>query len=331
MKRWLIVVLLGSRLAAAAQENYSLQETSLLPVRFYVGDHVELRIHIKAKPGVGLRPPDPLPRGSWLQIDRILCSRIREDIWLARIFFTTYKPGSHLLPEIDLGEIRLTDLKVETRSILFDRRAGRIAESRSGRYAGDYLEQNADRPALKTGEWHTEEPGGPREQLFLPGTWARLGGVLVVVITAPLMFFFGLRISTRLIRYYRLRMRKSLARTRANRALRLLKRRLREYDARGFFIRITDIMREYLERRLRFPAYAATTLELNRGLAAHFARTAPSPTFEKLSVDIVALFRQGDRVKFGGDDLVEGERELVIDKVSGFVVSLEEAAQNVDV
>ena len=138
-------------IVAWGQSGPGPQNISFLPKRYYVGDRVELRLQLTVPPGKSLTAPQPPRGGVWLDIIEIKCTPIRDGLWVVQIIFTSYRPGQHLLPAIDLGAIKIADLRAETRSILVDKNFDKLA--------------------------------GPKGQLTVPGT-----GVKVVL---AIIFIFG--------------------------------------------------------------------------------------------------------------------------------------------
>jgi hypothetical protein len=303
MKRVLLSLLLSIwlclSLSCIAQEasSYLIQEINFLPVRYYVGDNVELRLRIEA-PGRDLRPPEPLFRGNWLVVRDVSCTRIRGHVWEVRIFFTTFRPGRHVLPDIDLGSAMLTGLKAETRSILDDK--------------------GVDRPAAQKG------------QLLLPGTWRALIITVFFLFLLPPLLYRTLKGCASLLRRYSILRQRMLPCNRIMRALKRLEQRLGDYDCAAFFAQITGLLREYLNSRLDFPAQTSTTLELEMLLPGALARVSPSSETHSLTPGVIRLFQRADYVKFGGGSASQAEMTGVLGQVSQIVDGIEEVMQRVE-
>ena len=285
MKKILVLFLFVPIFLSRAEEVFTVKEISFIPVRHYVGDVVELRVRVIGSELGTLRPPDPLPQGNWLDIKRVICTRIRKDDWEVRVEFTTFKPGSHLIPPLDLDSVVLPEIRTETRSILEDKDATRIED--------------------------------PKGQLFLPGTWLTLtlwGFLLFGLPPIAIVFFRGLK---KAIRQYRLTRDRQIPRNRIHRILRKLRKESGILKARSFFIILTSAVREYLTSRLNLPAETATTEELEYLLPQRISDTI-------LTKEMVSLFSKADLVKFGGISSREKEMISILDRVDRMVEKVEE-------
>ena len=294
-------ILVGLSLPCMAQESpqntYVIQDSSFLPVRFYVGDNVELRLRLEV-PGGDLRPPSDTSEGNWLVLRDITCVRIKGQVWEVRIFFTTFRPGRHVLPDIDLGEIVLANLRAETRSILEDK-----------------------------GE---EKPAGQKGQLLLPGTVRMLILAALVILLMPPFLYKAFRGGLAVLKSYNaLRLRK-LPHSRLLRALDRLQTRMKDYDAAAFFTQITRLLREYFDGRLHIPAQTSTTLELRLLLLEALSRAHPSGEISLVTSGVIDLFQRADYVRFGGQSASPREMADVLDEVSQFVEKVEGVVKHVE-
>ena len=280
-----LVLFLASTHGLEAQSGHTVREYGFIPVRYYVGDVVDLRIRVTGSDATPLSPPSDIPAGNWLEIKEIICSRVSRDEWEVRLRFATFKPGSHLLPSIDLGGMIVPEIRTETRSILDDKGSDRI-DSLKG-------------------------------QLILTGTWFSLGlGVFVLVALPPLAILsYRLTLST-LSRYRTVRNRR-LPRSRIVRILRRLSRLIGKIDPRVFFIRISAALRHYLAGRWDLPALTATTMELKRLLPEKIPDAG-------LHREVVSLFSRADLVKFGGAVSEEMEMRSTISRIEELVQKMEE-------
>ena len=281
---WLILLLISPP-NLAADTGYSVREYGFIPVRYYVGDVVDLRIRVTGSDTASLSSPSDMPAGSWLEIREITCVQVRKDEWEVRLRFATYKPGSHLLPTVDLGGMILPEIRTETRSILDDKGSDRIE-------------------SLK-------------DQMILTGTWLSLGLGVFLLIVLPFLVMLLYRFSGGMMKRYRTTRDRRLPRSRILRILRQLSRLLDKLDPRTFFIRISAAMRQYLVGRWDLPALTATTSELERLLPEKI----PNPGLHR---ELVALFNRADLVKFGGAVSEDTEMRSIISRAGELVQRMEE-------
>jgi hypothetical protein len=296
VKLWILSIFILLSHVGFSQEDFTLQDTSFLPARYYVGDRVELRVRLTNVSG-DLRSPESLPPGSWLVVNEILCTRLREGTWEARIHFTTFRPGRHILPPIDLGAVTLSNMKAETRSI---------------------LEGSEE-----------EKPAGVKGQLILRGTWWRILGIASAIFLIPLVVFQSARMVLGFYRRYSLKRRRLVPMHRVLRALKRLKGQVEKYDPSGFFTEVTHILKSYIGARLHFSALTATTRELDRGLPVALSVCNENADPSVLH-DINALLQRADLVRFGGFESSREEMHSVVDEVKVIVETLEEVVENVE-
>ncbi len=279
------------------QDTYIIQDSSFLPVRFYVGDNVELRLRLEV-PSRDLRPPSHTSGGNWLVFREITCARIKGQVWEVRILFTTFQPGRHVLPDIDLGGIVLSNLRAETRSILEDK--------------------------------EQEKPAGQKGQLLLPGTVRTVILTALGVLLMPPILYKLIRGGLSVLkRYNKLRQRK-LPRSRILRALDRLQARLKDHDAAAFFTQVAGLLREYLNGRLHIPAETSTTLELRLLLPEALSRAHPSGEIRLVTSGVIDLFQRADYVRFGGQSASQREMADVLDEVFQFVDNIEGVVAHVE-
>ena len=313
-----MLFLVTTTLCGRAQEAYSVSESSFLPVRFYVGDEVELRLRLQVTQAE-LEPPRALPSSRWLTVEDVQCNRYRPDEWVVRIHFVTFKPGSHTLPALDLGGLHLENIKVETRSIL--------------------------------GDSEQTRPAGLKGQLGLPGTTWKLTVLILSLLAAPGLLLYGARLIRRVYLGYRELRRRLEPRKRILRELRRLLGRLEECPQDEFFSQITRLLREYFQRRFAVPAPMSTTEEL-RGILAEAlagalsaepagrsespvsseepAAPARPPFGTELSERVVRLLRRADWVRFGSFESSPEEMRETVAAAVAIVETIEGEAGHVE-
>ncbi len=277
--------------SAAAQAGYAVLESGTAPLRYYVGDPVELRLRVRVAAGAkggDLRAPAKMPSAPRLDVQRVLVAPLGGGEWDVRIDFVSFAPGQMRLPRLDLGAVVLDDLRVQTASILEEKRA--------------------DRPAP------------PREQLFVPGTALRLALAAAAVIGGPLLAAWLAARAVRVGRGLARRRRLALPWSRLQRALRRLRLRSARLAGREFYIELTAALRVYLERRHGLAATTATTRELGERLRV----LAPSGGEREAADGLARLFAWGDWVTFGGAAAGPEERIAAVESAGACSRRLEE-------
>ncbi len=277
----------------AAQPGYTVLESGTAPLRFYVGDPVELRVRVRVGAGaktVELRAPAKMPSAPWLDVQRVRVAPLGGGEWDVRIELVSFAPGPTRVPRLDLGAVALEDLRIQTASIL--------------------EEKKADRPAP------------PREQLFVPGTALRLATAAALAIGGPILAAWlavrAVRLGRRVGRTRRL----ALPWSRLQRALKRLRLRAARLAGREFYIELTSALRTYLERRHGLAATTSTTRELGERLRV----LAPSGEEREAADGLARLFARGDWVKFGGLAADPAELLAAVESAEACSRRLEEAS-----
>jgi len=291
-----LVGLLAVAAIGSAQETYSIADASFLPVRFYVGDEVELRLRLRA-PGKELVTPARLPSTRWLTVRDVQCSSYHPGDWLVRIFFTSFRPGIHTLPALDLGGLLLENVRIETRSIL--------------------------------GDADETKPVGPKGQLALRGTRRTLTALMILVLAGPPLLYVGIRLGARAYRSYRLAGQRMAPRNRVLRELGRLRGRLDECPPPELFSQISGLLREYFQVRLSFPASTYTTEELRGALTWYFKqdRDLERPGND-LGARIGALLSRADYIRFGALESSQMERERALMNAASIVEDIDGLVQH---
>ena len=255
--------------ASAVGQSVSVSRTVLLPPTFYVGDLVELRLDLDAPPGLELVAPpvasDAGDEAASLLIRDVQTGRVSDSAWQVRILFSSYRPGVVTLPAIDLGGYVISGLRVQTRSLLDD-----------------------------TGETDLR---AAKDQLYLPGSAARLLLFGALVLLAPVLAVVVGAALWRLLGHIRERRRRAVPRLRFERAVRRLQGAVGA-DAHRFLFDLSDLTRQYLGARFQIPARALTTREL------HDSPILRQPPGDQLAIVLDAA----DRRRF--DKSIEGDSEL---------------------
>lgn len=150
-----LVFLLGAAAQAGAVEGAELEELLFLPPDFYVGDRVELRAVLKPDPGMRVLPPGELPVLGWMDLHDVQMER-DGDKWEVRIVFTPFAPGTRAFPSVVLGDVLLSDIKLNVKSILQEK-------------SPDFF--------------------GIKGQLYLPGTRLGIGILAALLFFGPVLAF----------------------------------------------------------------------------------------------------------------------------------------------
>lgn len=254
-------------LISATVGAQSVGTVSILPQVPYVGDLVEARVTIRGVSTTDVRVPEDLPDLDWVLV-RSLELVQRADGVEVRLVFQPFYVGTRQLPVLDLGVVRLEGLTV----------------------AVNRLRSDTDL-----------EIDGVRDQLLLPGTTLLFAGLVALLVAIPVsLIVFGGWFRRQLVRIIG-RYRDAIPYRRTLRRLRALEEEFDELDARSFYIRIVDVLRDYYDRRFAAGLRSATTGEVSRRLEA--VGTPPD-----VIADLTAVFEAGDRVKFAMETTDEQTR-----------------------
>lgn len=293
--RRLIVMLLLSflpGLPAAGQDEpgrTGVIETVFLPPRFYVGDRVELRLRLQVGEGTRLEPVTLVTEKEWLSVEEVQVAPRGGGEAEVRIYFVSFYPGTTRLPELSLGDIRLADLDITTLSVLDRENGSRLR--------------------------------GPRGQLPLPGTRLKLAALLLAAVALPAGFYLLWRRLLAEARRLSSRRRRRRPYLRARRELRSLQQGLAGLDSRGFFIRLSRLLKAYLGERLALPVLSRTTREL----AAASPRLSPGAWEE-----VTAVLGLSDLAKFSAHSSPAAEMAGTLKRVSDLIERLEEEGGDVE-
>ncbi len=269
-----------------AQEMCKIEGMNLLPVRFYVGDNVELRLIVSVPPGRTLVLPVQIPDLKWIEInENIRISGLDGNMYELRILFTTFIPGSHLLSNIIIGDFMIPDVPIDTRSILEDKEITGLAPF--------------------------------EEQAELPGTWIILGIMIFIVLFMPYILLIAGKQLLIVFKKIQLNRKKELPGNKLRKGLRKIKHSLKKISPLTFFVQITELLREYLSDRLNLPVLTATTRELNKLLFDNVHK-------KRYTEKVVSIFRRADLIKFAGYKGRRGELSSTLDNVFNLIDIIEE-------
>ena len=117
----------------AAQPGYTVVESGTAPLRFYVGDPVELRLRVRVAAGAKaaeLRAPAKMPSASWLDVQRVRVAPLGGGEWDVRIELVSFAPGPTPVPRLDLGAVALEDPETGATLSAFGSRSFRLGWQR---------------------------------------------------------------------------------------------------------------------------------------------------------------------------------------------------------
>lgn len=292
----LLLLFLLPGVISRGQSPYTLGSVGLLPARAYVGDTVQMHVRVSLEAGAMLVPPSDLPFSARLEIETVVCKRMREGEWEVQIHYTSFEPGARQLPALNLGAIELSGLDIVTRSVIEDR-----------------------------GETGLRSP---KPQLAIPGTWTKIGfAVFSLLFCGPVLLFL-LRCTPGWLARARKVQRRILPVLRMKFVLRRLGKRLPGMDGQRFFFYLTRAFRRYFSARLDFSAMTATTREIGRALPEKLSdgESGGAP----LAAEIESLFREADEVKFGGRSCRKERLRLVLAQSERLVDAIERGAERVE-
>jgi hypothetical protein len=271
--RYFLLLICGLYFPAYAVEDITIIQQSFLPSTFYVGDTVEMRVTFQTPFNKNLTIPVEMPNVEWGKIQRMELLELGSALEL-RVIFTSWAPGTQTFPAIRVGSLSFEQLTVHVSSII-DREQRAIPRIQS--------------PAL------------------LPGTSTLLVvQIIVVLLLIALLIFSGFVIIPR-IRRVRRRWHSALPLRRAQRSLRDLAVSAPRQEIRAIYIALLEETRTYFTDRLKIPALAATTSELE-------AMLEPLIDDPELINQIIELFREGDRVKFAN---IAGSHQQAVAHIHG--------------
>lgn len=199
-----------------------------LPPEFFVGDRVELRLHLAQAGDGDLRAPEPPPQPAWGTIEAVRLITVGDTVEV-RLNFVPLRPGTLTFPPLDLGGGRISALTVFVDSIL----------------------ENRDREL---------EPPAP--QLQLAGTRALVAIGLAILIGLPLLTIVAATWGRRQVLGLFQRIREGRPYRRIQRTIRTLSSQNQVMQARDFYIVLIDEFRSYLTARLGVDCRTLTTSEL---------------------------------------------------------------------
>ena len=271
----------------------TVEELTFEPPRFYVGDRVTARVVVRSSRH--LTAPAAVAPDEWVVVHGVDTVPRSDGRWEVRVGFSSYRPGVLTLPPIDVGAFRLENIRVQAASLL----------------AGD----RAAPPVLRP----------PRPQLLLPGTGGFLLSAAAAVLTVPYLLASGGLLLAGRARRWRQERARGLPRARLERAV----RRLQASSPRSiaaddetviFYAQLAHLTRDYLAARMRIPAHACTTSELQTALPGHGLH-------DTVGAELTAILDTADRVKFAGRHSSAAEMQALSEQLVALVREIDAALE----
>lgn len=269
-----LILILSPRISAQ-----SVSDVSFLPPTFYIGDLVEARIVIRDLSLEETVIPDSFPDADWITFREVLALRRPDGIEL-RISFIPYFVGSRTMPPIDIGGMVVQDIAVFVASIL---------------------------------EIEGRDLSPMQDQILLPGTRLFFAVIAALLLVIPLLAIFAGGILKRSFDSLKNKFKESMPYRRLLKQLRSLEQEMHELDGRTFYIKMTALVRKYLEQRFNIRVVSSTTAELPLVL-----EKTSMP--EEVRKKIVAVFRFGDLVKFANQRAKLDQRKNHLDDLRNAVM-----------
>jgi len=198
------------------------------PPVFFVGDTVDLIITISGVDSPEVKMPSELPSPDWLDIKNIKIKKDSDTVTVT-VSFVSFAPGTRELPPLDLGNIKLRNIKIPTRSIL-----------REGVSGGQRI----------------------KGQLLIPGT--RLGLAVILALSAAVPFFMIFLYKLVRKAYYGIieLIQNGRPSRRIKRLLRKLASELEKTDKTEWYSMLTEGLRAYLVHLTGNDCISLTTAEI---------------------------------------------------------------------
>lgn len=247
-----------------------ISEVSTYPAEFYVGDIVEMRIHLRFSEPVKLIAPVDFPSSDWLRIDSVKVTQGERDA-VVFIVFRSYAVGSGIIPALDLGSYTLDGIKIATDSLVKRNLRNLVS---------------------------------PREQAVFPGTQIYMILFFMLLLAVPFLGFFFIRSFIKwiqaLVVFYKLKR----PFMKFSHSLKKLRGTTSEPDVKKFYTQLTTSLKVYLDQKFEdFDFISATSKEISQRI------NKISEIDRDMQSRLMSLFRKSDMVKFADEKASLKERE----------------------
>ena len=224
----LLILVLTAALPFGAAAQTTVSSIEFTPPTFYVGDRVVMSLELSLDRPLALNEPEELPESDWAEILQISAGSEGRTAAVT-VTFIPFAPGTRTLPDLNLGALTLTDLKVPTRSVLDDRHEG---------------------------------VRSLRGQLLLPGTRLAVALILALLAMAPFLGFNLVRQIWKQFIHLQEVWRMGRPARKLRRILKNLRLQIGDQGASTWFAVLTDALRTYLSARTGRDCTSATTAEI---------------------------------------------------------------------
>jgi hypothetical protein len=279
----IVILIFVVPLGISAEESCILEDVHFIPPRYYLGDRITLRLTILRGDGCRVVLPESYPSDDWIKIHRIGIEE-KEKVSIVSIEVSTYFPGERALLPIQLGDFRITGLKLSPASLI---------EERGAKF----------------------EP--LRDQLLIPGSRLYLFGILSVLVFIAVFFsvLFS-RLKTMITGMIRIR-KKHTARRIFLQELTELEESIRHIDIPFFYKRLGTGVKRYLLELVKIDYFPLTTEEMDFSLRQFTGEEADE---QDLLIDVL---RRGDAARFGMQKTAERQLIEDVDLVRKYFYKLE--------
>lgn len=234
MKRVFITLYLILTLSLFAEELVVVKSV-FSPKEFYVGDMVTVLIHVETPFEGEIGSPSSINNGEWIDVKSINIVERGPEVTIIRLSFTPFAPGLRIIPDILMGDHKLSEYKVQTLSILEDQFIGL-------------------------------QPLAP--QMVPPGTELFMVFILLALIFGPIILFIIIRAIYRSVKLAIKKYKREKPFRNYFKILKQLRAEIEDSSVRQFYVVITEHLRIYLSVRFSNEFYSATTMEMGTLLRA---------------------------------------------------------------
>jgi len=228
LRRRLVILISLHCVAVSLNAQAVLRSLQFTPPTFFVGDEVTLTIDFDVTESMAVEIPSFFPESNWIEIRSIDIQEGKGTLTVL-IAFSPYAPGARTLPAMELGALKLVDIKIPTYSIL----------------------QNTH-----------DDVRTLRGQLMLPGTKLAVALILTVLAMVPFLgygLFWFARIQ---VKRFQMRFRFNQPVRKMHRLVKKLHTRIGVISAPLWYSELTKGLRDYLSFHIHQDCRSATTVEI---------------------------------------------------------------------
>ena len=266
-----------------ADETYIVKQMHFLPPTHYVGDLVEVRLRIDVVEGILPAEPTEFPEPGTVAIYDVRVIPISGE-YDVRISFSSFHPGTRMLPQITLGKLVIKDIRIQTNSLIEDRNLNFV---------------------------------GVFDPVYLPGSRLLLALAIGALLILPIISVGVFSWAKRLVKSLAESRREKLPFRELSGTLQELAAIPPPVDSRAFYISLSDGFKGYLSRRLSDRISTYTSREVVGNLKEQFQRVPQLI----LAAQAMPFF---DQMKFGGRQVSSAQRRRDIDLVMEAATAVEE-------